>query len=63
LDIRGEKESCASPTMNNKGGTDHCVMYQGISFNIERLYPDASDQPGKHMLVKIDGGPGRLDVH
>jgi hypothetical protein len=25
------------------------------------LYPDAAGVPGKHLLYKIDGGPGRLD--
>jgi hypothetical protein len=26
----------------------------------ERLYPDAADVPGKRLLYKNDGGPGRL---
>jgi hypothetical protein len=25
-------------------------------------YPDASHTPGKQLLFKIDGGPGRLDM-
>ena len=26
------------------------------------LFPDAADVEGKWVLIKIDGGPGRLDI-
>ena len=29
--------------------------------NILHLYPDVSDEPGKRVCIKCDGGPGRLD--
>jgi hypothetical protein len=57
-----EKEFCASLTVNSKGGTDSRVLRQVICFYVERLYPDASDRAGKRVLVKIDGGPGQLDI-
>jgi hypothetical protein len=30
---------------------------------VERLYPDARDQVDCRVLLKIDGGPGRLDLN
>jgi hypothetical protein len=52
-----------SVTVNPKGGTDARVLAQLLSSYIERLYPDARDQAGYHVLLKIDGGPGRLDLN
>jgi hypothetical protein len=48
-------------TVNDKGGSDCRVLNQCLTGYQERLYPDAADVPGKHLLYKIDGGPGRLD--
>jgi len=31
-----------------------------FEINVFPLYPDAADVPGKRVLIKIDGGPGRL---
>jgi hypothetical protein len=50
-------------TVNPKGGTDSRVLAQLLSSYVERLYPDARDQVGRCVLLKIDGGPGRLDLN
>ena len=32
-----------------------------LEANVMKLYPDAKDEPGKRVVIKCDGGPGRLD--
>ncbi len=49
--------------MNSKGGTDSRVLAQLLSSYVERLYLDARDEVGCRVLLKIDGGPGRLDLN
>jgi hypothetical protein len=36
-------------------------LHQCLTAYHQRLWPDAADIPGKRVLYKIDGGPGRLD--
>ncbi|MGH7955005.1 MAG: hypothetical protein ACREOZ_03505, partial [Gloeomargaritales cyanobacterium] len=45
-----------------KGGTDSRVLKQLRIQYTEKLFPDASDTFGNRVLIKIDGGPGRLDL-
>ena len=52
----------ASVTVNEKGGTDARVLRQVLMHYVVTLFPDAADVDGKRILIKIDGGPGRLDV-
>jgi hypothetical protein len=52
----------ASVTVNEKGGTDARVLRQVLMHYMVTLFPDAADVDGKRVLIKIDGGPGRLDV-
>jgi hypothetical protein len=54
-------ECCAQVIVNEKGGSDRRVLSQCLTDYQERLYPDADDVPGKRILCKINGGPGRLD--
>jgi hypothetical protein len=49
-------------TTNEKGGTDGRVLWQLLLYYVKTLYPDIADTPGKRLLFKIDGGPGRLDI-
>ncbi len=51
-----------SVTMNGEGGMDARVLQQVLLHYIKVLYPDADDIPGKQVLFKIVGGPGRLDI-
>ncbi|MGH7955114.1 MAG: hypothetical protein ACREOZ_04055, partial [Gloeomargaritales cyanobacterium] len=48
-------------TVNPKGGTDSRVLKQVLIQYIEKLYPDAVDVKARRVVIKIDGGPGRLD--
>ncbi len=57
-----QKTFCSTLTINSKGGTDGRVLRQVIMSYASRLYPDLADTEGKRVLVKIDGGPGRMDV-
>ena len=54
-----------SPTfgMNEKGGMNSKELWNYFVENIFPLFPDAADVAGKRVLIKIDGGPGRLDHH
>jgi hypothetical protein len=54
-------EYCTQLTVNDKGGSDCRILNQCLNGYQERLYPDASDVPGKRLLYMIDGGHGRLD--
>ena len=33
-----------------------------VHTNILKLCPDAADVPGKRVMMKVDGGPGRLNA-
>jgi hypothetical protein len=52
----------SSDTKNEKGGTDARVHQHVLLYYIKVLYPDSDDVPGKRVLFKIDGGPGRLHM-
>mmetsp|Transcript_27582 Transcript_27582/g.60431 ORF Transcript_27582/g.60431 Transcript_27582/m.60431 type:complete len:160 (-) Transcript_27582:425-904(-) len=45
---------------NEAGGMDAEELLKYFEINVFPLYPDAADVPGKRVLIKIDGGPGRL---
>ena len=47
--------------INEKGGMDSIEFRKYLFANIVPLYPDAEDIPGKRVIIKCDGGPGRLD--
>ena len=41
---------------------DKTTYHKWYQENILQLYPDIADQPGKRVLIKSDGGPGRSDA-
>ncbi len=49
--------------MNSKGGTDSRVLAQLLSSYVGWLYPDARHEVDFHVLTKIEGGLGRLDLN
>jgi hypothetical protein len=53
----------ASVTVNPKGRTDSHVLAQLLRSYKERLHPDAKDEAGFRVLIKIEGGPGWLDLN
>eukprot|EP00804_Cyclotella_cryptica_P006359 CCRYP_010185-RA/>CCRYP_010185-RA protein AED:0.27 eAED:0.27 QI:0/0/0/1/0/0/3/0/273 len=47
---------------NAKGGMDNEHFKEYIRTNIAPLYPDAEDKVSKRVMVKVDSGPGRLEI-
>ena len=47
--------------LNEKGGMDAVDFEHYISTNIVRLWPDATDIPRNHVMVKLDSVPGRTN--
>ena len=48
--------------MNEKGGMDKVEFDKCVMNSIVPLYPDSDDVPGKRIMIKVDSGPGRLNV-
>mmetsp|Transcript_19012 Transcript_19012/g.44118 ORF Transcript_19012/g.44118 Transcript_19012/m.44118 type:complete len:369 (+) Transcript_19012:629-1735(+) len=49
--------------MNEKGGMNNEEFQKYVEKNIVRLFPDSADLPGKRVILKVDSGPGRNNVH
>ena len=41
---------------------DEAEFAKYVKNNIIPLYPDALDVPGKRVMLKVDSGPGRLNI-
>ena len=52
-----------SSAMNEKGGMDDEEFQKYLKGSIYPLYPDAEDVPGKHVMIKVDSGPGHLQIN
>ena len=48
--------------MNTKGGMDDEEFQQYLINSIFPLFPDAKDRKGLRVLLKVDSGPGRLNM-
>ena len=48
--------------LNEKGGMDKEEFEKYLFINIIPLYPDACDVPSKRVMIKIDSGPGRINI-
>ena len=62
----GAPEEQASPIiigMNAKGGMDDVEFNEYLSNSLIILYLDVEDVKVKRMILKIDSGPGRLEVN
>ena len=59
-----EEEKMWSMTygMNAKGGMDEEEFDKYVFGSLIPLYPDAEDTPGKRVMLKVDSGPGRMNV-
>ena len=44
-----------------RGGMDGEGFKKCVQTNVLELHPDAADVPGKQAMIKVDGGPGRLN--
>ena len=47
---------------NAKGGMDNEQFKEYFKTNIAPLYPDAEDEHGKRVMIKVDSVPGRLEI-
>eukprot|EP00804_Cyclotella_cryptica_P007399 CCRYP_002608-RA/>CCRYP_002608-RA protein AED:0.30 eAED:0.30 QI:0/0/0/1/0/0/2/0/222 len=47
---------------NAKGGMDNEQFKEYFRTNIAPLYPDAEDKVDERVMVKVDSGPGRLEI-
>jgi len=62
----GHAEEHVLPTtfgLNQKGGMNSIELDKYIKQAILPLYPDVADVPGKRVMLKVDSGPGRLNVN
>jgi len=48
--------------MNEKGGMNAIELDKYIKKAILPLYPDVADVPGRRVLLKLDSGPGRMNL-
>jgi len=48
--------------LNEKGGMNALELDKHIKKAILPLHPDVADMPGKRVLLKVDSGPGRMNV-
>ncbi len=47
---------------NEKGGMDNKEFAKYMQGSIVPLFPDAVDEPGRRVLLKVDSGPGRMNL-
>jgi hypothetical protein len=48
---------------NEKGGMDEEEFAKYLFNSIVPLFPHAKDKPGHHVLLKVDSGPGRMNLN
>jgi hypothetical protein len=61
----GCEEERSWPVMfgqNEKGGMDEVEFEKYLLNSIVHLYPDAKNMPGHRVLLKVDSGPGRMNI-
>ncbi len=57
-----EKEWPVTVAMNLKGGMDEREFRSYFLNSIVPLFPDAQDVPGKRVIMKVNSGPGRMEI-
>lgn len=61
----GHREQRSFPCtfgMNEKAGMNSVELPKYVSNSILPLYPDIEDTPGKRVILKLDSGPGRMNI-
>jgi hypothetical protein len=48
--------------MNDRGGMNSVELDKYMRGSILPMYPDIADTPGKRVIMKVDSGPGRMNV-
>ena len=62
----GCKEECTWPVsfgQNKKGGMNQEEFAKYLFNSIVPLFPHAKDKPGHRVLLKVDSGPGRMNLN
>ena len=54
--------SYGTARMNERAGINAVKLAKYMNNSILPLYPDIEDVPGKRVILKVDSGPGRLNV-
>jgi hypothetical protein len=57
-----DQQFCAQIVVNEKGGMNARTLGIVLLKYSELLYLDSRDEDGHHVCLKIDGGPGRLNL-
>ena len=60
--LETERELPTTFGMNEKGGMNAIELDKYIKKAILPLFPDLADVPGKRVLLKLDSGPGRMNL-
>ena len=47
---------------NERGGMNDEEFEKYVLTNLVRLYPDAADVKGRRVIMKVDSGPGRMNI-
>jgi hypothetical protein len=61
----GKDKVCLWPVtfgQNEKGGMDDEEFKKYLMNLVVPLYPNTKDRPGKHVILKVDSGPGRTNL-
>jgi hypothetical protein len=61
--MKEELSLCCTIGANEKGGMDKVEFAKYVSIVLRKLYPDAAPEKGKWVILKCDGGPGRMNVN
>jgi hypothetical protein len=68
-DVRGrwgflqEENKNVTFGMNEKGGMDEKEFEEYVMTAIVPLFPNACNQKGKYVVLKVDSGPGRSNIN
>eukprot|EP00804_Cyclotella_cryptica_P031255 CCRYP_011060-RA/>CCRYP_011060-RA protein AED:0.29 eAED:0.29 QI:0/0/0/1/0/0/3/0/236 len=57
-----EKEWPVTIEMTSKGGMDEREFRSYFFNSVVPLFPDAEDVAGKRVIIKVDSGPGRMEL-
>jgi hypothetical protein len=60
--MKEEVSLCCTVGANEKGGMDEVEFAKYVAVVLRKLYPDAAPEKGKWVILKCDGGPGRMNI-
>jgi hypothetical protein len=60
--MKEEASLCCTIGANEKGGMDEVEFAKYVAIVLPKLYLDAAPEKGKWVILKCDGGPGRMSL-